>query len=86
MTEILNLAALWRDKSAFADYCRDKLNDPHYTGWSLPLPAFVAEWFDENDFVTVRTSGSTGAPKPLKIKKQLMINSKNTPPPILKIP
>lgn len=75
MTKILNLAALWRDKSAFADDCRDKLNDPHYTGWDRSLLAFVAEWFDENDFVTVRTSGSTGKPKPLKIKKQRMIIS-----------
>jgi len=38
MTEILNLAALWRDKSAFADYCRDKLNDPHYDRMG-PVPA-----------------------------------------------
>ena len=75
MTEILNLAALWRDKSAFADYCRNKQNDPQDTGWDPSLRAFVAEWFDENDFVTVRTSGSTGEPKPLKIKKQRMINS-----------
>lgn len=75
MTKTLNIAALWRDKSAFADYCRNKLNDPHYTNWDRALLAFITEWFDENDYVTVRTSGSTGVPKPLKIKKQRLISS-----------
>jgi O-succinylbenzoic acid--CoA ligase len=75
MIETLNIADLWRDKSAFIDYCRNKLHDPHYSNWARSLLAFVAEWFDENDFVILHTSGSTGTPKPLKVKKQLMINS-----------
>jgi len=75
MTEILNIAALWRDKSALTDYCRNKLHDSHYTNWDRSVLTFIAEWFYENDFVTVRTSGSTGAPKHLKIKKQRLINS-----------
>lgn len=39
------------------------------------LGNFLFDWLDKNDFVKVRTSGSTGAPKNLKIKKQAMVNS-----------
>jgi O-succinylbenzoic acid--CoA ligase len=75
MTEHLNITASWRDKSALAAYCRDKLREPHYANWDRSLLAFIVEWFDENDFVTVCTSGSTGKPKLLKIKKKRLINS-----------
>jgi len=75
MTELLNIAALWHDKPALADYCRDKLRDPHYANWDKSLLAFIVEWHDDNDFVIVHTSGSTGPPEPVKIKKKRLINS-----------
>ena len=36
---------------------------------------FLLSWLDDNDFVTVQTSGTTGKPKLIKIAKQAMINS-----------
>lgn len=36
---------------------------------------FVASWYDENDYIEVSTSGSTGAPKTMRVKKQHMANS-----------
>lgn len=36
---------------------------------------FLYEWFDDNDFVTVRTSGSTGMPKEIRVKKSRMMAS-----------
>lgn len=36
---------------------------------------FLANWFDNNDFVVVQTSGSTGKPKPIQLQKEFMINS-----------
>lgn len=36
---------------------------------------FLESWFDRNDYVIVQTSGSTGVPKEIKIKKEYMINS-----------
>jgi O-succinylbenzoic acid--CoA ligase len=74
MTEILNIA-LWHDKFSLAAYCRDKLQDPHYANWDKSLLTFIAEWYDDSDFVTVRTSGSTGPPEPVKIKKKRLVNS-----------
>jgi O-succinylbenzoic acid--CoA ligase len=36
---------------------------------------FIAEWFDDNNFVEVSTSGSTGKPKRIKVLKEHMENS-----------
>lgn len=39
------------------------------------LYAFLHEWFNEEDFVWVKTSGSTGEPKPFKANKMRMMQS-----------
>ncbi|MFD0975887.1 AMP-binding protein [Salinimicrobium gaetbulicola] len=36
---------------------------------------FLLDWLNDKDYVEVKTSGSTGAPKTIRIKKQFMINS-----------
>lgn len=36
---------------------------------------FLLDWLDENDFIITQTSGTTGKPKPIEIKKQAMVNS-----------
>lgn len=36
---------------------------------------FLLDWFDENNFVTVKTSGTTGKPKQIAIAKEAMVNS-----------
>ena len=36
---------------------------------------FFLDWFDDNDFLNLQTSGTTGAPKFIKIKKQAMVHS-----------
>ena len=36
---------------------------------------FFLDWFDDNDFMNLQTSGTTGAPKTIKIQKQAMVNS-----------
>lgn len=39
------------------------------------LGNFLLDWLDDKDYVIVKTSGSTGYPKKIKIKKQAMVNS-----------
>lgn len=39
------------------------------------LFAFLSEWFDDSDTVLVHTSGSTGAPKPMRVEKERMMQS-----------
>ncbi|MGS2726022.1 AMP-binding protein [Psychroserpens sp. BH13MA-6] len=36
---------------------------------------FMLDWLDDKDYVLTKTSGSTGLPKLIKIKKQEMVNS-----------
>lgn len=36
---------------------------------------FLIDWMDSRDTVSVKTSGSTGAPKIMKVSKQAMVNS-----------
>lgn len=43
--------------------------------YQMVLGDFLLDWLDHNDYITVKTSGSTGNPKYLKIKKQAMVHS-----------
>lgn len=36
---------------------------------------FILEWLDENDFISVKTSGSTGIPKNITLRKKHVFNS-----------
>lgn len=36
---------------------------------------FLLDWLDDNDYLIIKTSGSTGSPKPIKVSKQAMVNS-----------
>lgn len=40
-----------------------------------PVGDFLLDWFDSKSYLEVFTSGSTGAPKSIKIDKQAMVNS-----------
>ncbi len=68
-----------------------KLNDIGYTKENLcslahhlitksnefeqDLGRFILNWFDENSFVKIQTSGTTGTPKIIAVEKQAMVNS-----------
>lgn len=51
------------------DYIDDELEYLNDTG------SFLLNWFDDNDFVEVQTSGTTGAPKLISVNKIAMYNS-----------
>lgn len=36
---------------------------------------FLIDWLNDDDYLIVHTSGSTGQPKPIKLKKQAMVHS-----------
>ncbi len=36
---------------------------------------FIYEWFDKNDYIELKTSGTTGDPKIIQLDKQAMVNS-----------
>ena len=39
------------------------------------LAKFILEWFDDKDYVALTTSGTTGIPKIIRLKKKAMVNS-----------
>ena len=40
-----------------------------------PVGDFLLDWFDDREFLEMKTSGSTGTPKTIRIDKQAMVNS-----------
>jgi O-succinylbenzoic acid--CoA ligase len=40
-----------------------------------PVGSFILDWFDNKDFIEMNTSGSTGNPKLIRVKKRAMANS-----------
>jgi len=40
-----------------------------------PVGIFILDWFDQNEYIEMTTSGTTGKPKKIKIEKQAMVNS-----------
>jgi L-alanine-DL-glutamate epimerase-like enolase superfamily enzyme len=50
-------------------------NEASTEPWLSDLGNFLKQWFSDDDFITVRTSGSTGEPKEIQIAKQAMIES-----------
>ncbi len=45
--------------------------------WVQSIVGFLDEWFNNNDFIEVKTSGSTGIPKTIRLSKQSMMHSAN---------
>jgi O-succinylbenzoic acid--CoA ligase len=62
-----------------------KLNNKSFTSvdellvyahsFSDEIHQFLKSWFSKDDFIYVKTSGSTGVPKEIKLQKKQMINS-----------
>ena len=46
-----------------------------YVIFEKSIGDFLLDWLDNNDFIVAKTSGSTGAPKTITLKKQAMVNS-----------
>ena len=42
---------------------------------SSEVHLFLIDWFNDQDFITVKTSGSTGVAKSIQLKKEFMVNS-----------
>ena len=88
-------------QSTFETHLGFKLNKHHYSSEELKVVAyslikegepyeekvgnFLIDFLDESDYVEVKTSGSTGIPKAIKLKKEHMINSAHATAKFLKL-
>jgi o-succinylbenzoate---CoA ligase len=55
------------------DLCQNMLADNSIPIWEKKIYAFIAEWIDDNDYITQTSSGTTGIPKELKLSKKAMV-------------
>ncbi len=60
-----------RDDMLRVAYSYIKEGDEH----EQPIGKFFLDWFDDNSFMYLQTSGTTGTPKTIKIDKQAMVYS-----------
>lgn len=61
------------DKVAFCNLANELVVSDNE--FEQQLGKFIMEWFDENDFIELSTSGTTGTPKMIQLKKNAMVNS-----------
>ena len=48
---------------------------PEKTDWEQELGKFLIQWLDDEEFIRVKTSGSTGVPKIIELGKKVMLTS-----------
>ncbi|MEW5675269.1 AMP-binding protein [Flavobacterium enshiense] len=67
------LNGIYYDKNALCALATSFLNseEEHERNFGQ----FVLQWFDEKDFIELTTSGTTGKPKLIQLKKEAMVNS-----------
>lgn len=63
------------DKEAIIRLSKNHFKDSQFPEWKKSIYTFLEYWFDDSDCVVVSTSGSTGLPKNIRIRKNHMINS-----------
>ena len=71
----LHLNGAWYSSEDLLKYCHEILNNGQSQDWELNIAKFIMEWYDQSDFIEVKTSGSTGQPQILSIKKEFAVNS-----------
>ncbi|WP_338408685.1 AMP-binding protein [uncultured Flavobacterium sp.] len=67
----LNGYHITRDEIFYVAYCFIKEGEP----FEQHIGNFLLDWFDDKSYIELSTSGTTGTPKVIKIKKQAMLNS-----------
>lgn len=58
-----------------SDEIQKKLKTENHTDWEKGIYHFILNWFDASDFILQQTSGSTGVPKEIRLKKSTMMAS-----------
>ncbi|MBN1549019.1 MAG: AMP-binding protein [Syntrophaceae bacterium] len=75
MSDGLHLNGIFHDRHSLIKMALARQTDADSASWEKSFWRFISDWFSEATHTTVQTSGSTGAPKILKIKKEYFINS-----------
>ncbi|MDX9847302.1 MAG: AMP-binding protein [Tenuifilaceae bacterium] len=57
-------------QQALLKLCEEKVSLQSTSMWERDIYIFIQEWLSEVDYIEVKTSGSTGEPKNIKLKKK----------------
>ncbi len=71
----LTLNGVTRTGNELLHHCTVEAQNPSLPDWERSLHRFILEWLNGNDYVTLFTSGSTGAPKEIRQLKRHMMAS-----------
>jgi O-succinylbenzoic acid--CoA ligase len=71
----LHLNGAWYSSEDLLKYCHEILNNGQSQDGELNIAKFIMDWCNPRDFIEVQTSGSTGQPQILSIKKEFAVNS-----------
>ncbi|TLX71990.1 hypothetical protein E9993_19475 [Labilibacter sediminis] len=71
----LSLNGVCRSGEALQNFCMQEIAKTTTPEWQKHIYQFVEEWLSPLDYIVAQTSGSTGEPKKIKLKKEHMIAS-----------
>lgn len=59
-------------RNELINYCREKTVIESASDWYKEILKFIGQWLNHDDHIMVQTSGSTGEPKSIQLKKKWM--------------
>jgi len=71
----IKIDGIYFGKDDLLSFSKAQIKNIEIAGWQKSICNFILIWLDNSDHIIVKTSGSTGAPKSIKLKKQYMLNS-----------
>jgi len=61
--------------SELLSFCKEKIVGSDSPEWELDVYRFILDFLSDSDYVSQKTSGTTGAPKTIRLSKQTMYKS-----------
>ncbi len=75
MIDGLKINDIYYPINKLLDLSRQMIVETDIPLWERKIYSFIIDWFEEEDFITQNTSGSTGDPKEIQLSKSSMIES-----------
>jgi len=75
MTDIIQIQNVHYNVDELMVLCNAKVTNSKIQAWEKEIYLFIQDWFSQADSIIVSTSGSTGSPKKIELKKKHMVAS-----------
>jgi o-succinylbenzoate---CoA ligase len=74
-SKIISIDFRDNNPESFIELSKKRIQEADAESWERDIHHFIIDWFSGKDHITVHTSGSTGDPKPISLKKNWMVQS-----------